>query len=169
MTDRFADIDPMAVTPRWPPRPDQLVVEKPVYDVKPIPLTSIAFVTSRVIKIDVSSIVNRHLISSMNEALNSLSPLISESISLGSIPEVEWSKMRSLDFQETLRSRDALVQGLSRVACTMCAEFDNHVGTFPSHAPTATLRILLVLDPPRRQGAPRQYRELETRYIGSKP
>jgi antiviral helicase SKI2 len=81
-------------------------------------------------KVDVHSIVDRHMIASMNEVISNLAGLSLEWASTGTIPEVEWLKMRSLDFQETLRSRDRLVQRLSTVACTMCADFEDHVSFF---------------------------------------
>jgi antiviral helicase SKI2 len=81
-------------------------------------------------KVDVHSIVDRHMIASMNEVISNLAALSLEWASTGTIPEVEWLKMRSLDFQETLRSRDRLVQRLSTVACTMCADFEDHVSFF---------------------------------------
>jgi antiviral helicase SKI2 len=106
------------------------VINVPVYELRQIPLTSIAFVTNRTMKVDVHSIVDRHMIASMNEVISNLAALSLEWASTGTIPEVEWLKMRSLDFQETLRSRDRLVQRLSTVACTMCADFEDHVSFF---------------------------------------
>lgn len=46
-----ADIAPQAITPRWPPSPESLAVEDGVYEVTAVPLTSIAFVTGRTIKV----------------------------------------------------------------------------------------------------------------------
>ena len=43
------------------------------------------------------------------------------------IPEVEWSKMRQLEFQENLRSREALEKRLEGKGCTLCEHFSEHV------------------------------------------
>jgi antiviral helicase SKI2 len=125
----ISDIDPLAVSPRWSLRAEALAIHAPVYDYKQVPLTSIALVTNRTIKVDTRSIVDRHLIAPMNEAIAILSDMASEWTSIGNVPEVEWSKMRSLEFQETLRSRNHLIQKLSTVACTKCADFKDHVST----------------------------------------
>ena len=47
----YADVDGQAIPPRWPPRPESLLVDEPIYDLTPIPLTSIAMVSSRSIKV----------------------------------------------------------------------------------------------------------------------
>jgi curved DNA-binding protein CbpA len=40
----------MAVSPRWPPSPGSLAVDHPTYELKQVPLTSVAFVSSRIVK-----------------------------------------------------------------------------------------------------------------------
>ncbi|CAK5264477.1 unnamed protein product [Mycena citricolor] len=120
------DIDNQAVTPRWPPLPQSLNVSEGVYEVTAVPLTSISLVTARTIKIDVDAIVDRHLISRMREALALLSGLIDEWGSLTQIPEVDWARMRALEFQETLRSRNAIVEKLAGRSCLLCANFEDH-------------------------------------------
>lgn len=63
----------------------------------------------------------------MREALASLEALVLEWCKVETIPEVDWARMRSLDFQEALRSRNALVKGLENRACLLCSDFDDHV------------------------------------------
>lgn len=63
----------------------------------------------------------------MNEAVHSLRGILDQWCSLGNIPEVDWRKMRSLEFQETLRTRDTLVKQLDSAGCTLCGDFDDHV------------------------------------------
>ncbi|KAJ7204463.1 antiviral helicase [Mycena pura] len=122
-------IDPQGVTPRWPPTPLSLAVGDGVYEVTAVPLTSIAFVTGRSIKIDVDAIVDRHLISRMREALALLQGLVDEWSSSSTLPEVDWARMRALDFQDTLRSRNARVKRLEGRACLLCSDFDQHYST----------------------------------------
>jgi antiviral helicase SKI2 len=45
------DVDAQAVPPQWPPAAQSLVIEDGVYEVCPIPMTSIALVTSRTLKV----------------------------------------------------------------------------------------------------------------------
>ncbi|KAJ7109788.1 antiviral helicase [Mycena epipterygia] len=127
---RKRDIDPQGVTPRWPPSPKSLVVVDGVYEVTAVPLTSIAFVTGRTIKIDVDSIVDKHLISRMRDALELLQGLVAEWSTSTTIPEVDWARMRALDFQDTLRSRNSLVKRLESRACLLCSDFGDHYAIF---------------------------------------
>ncbi|KAF8204296.1 ATP-dependent RNA helicase [Mycena galopus ATCC 62051] len=128
---RKRDIGAQAITPRWPPSPDSLAVEDDgVYEVTAVPLTSIAFVTARSIKVDVDSIVDRHLISRMREALALLQGLANEWSTSTALPEVDWARMRALDFQDALRSRNTLVERLQSRACSLCSDFNDHYSIF---------------------------------------
>ncbi|KAH9897909.1 antiviral helicase [Cubamyces lactineus] len=121
-----ADVDGQAIPPRWPPRPESLLVDEPIYDLTPIPLTSIAMVSSRSIKVETDLIVVGHRISSMNAAIRLLRDVLGEWLQAGSIPEVDWGRLKSLEFQELLRARNELVPRLERCACTSCPNFDDH-------------------------------------------
>ncbi|KAJ7292904.1 ATP-dependent RNA helicase [Mycena rebaudengoi] len=123
---RKLDIDHLAVTPRWPPTAASLQVTDGVYEVTAVPLTSISLVTGRMIKIDVDSIVDKHLISRMREALALLQDIANEWSTTATIPEVDWARMRALDFQDTLRSRNAVAKRLETRACLLCSDFDHH-------------------------------------------
>lgn len=63
----------------------------------------------------------------MRDGIASLQNLVQEWLDVGSIAENDWAKMRALDFQEILRSREGLVQKLSTRACTLCTDFPHHV------------------------------------------
>jgi hypothetical protein len=45
------DVDVQAVPPHWPPSAQDLVVEDGVYDLIDVPITSIALVTNRTLKV----------------------------------------------------------------------------------------------------------------------
>jgi len=45
------DVDVQAVPPQWPPSAQNLVVEDGVYELTVVPVTSIAHVTSRTLKV----------------------------------------------------------------------------------------------------------------------
>lgn len=53
------DIDSQVVPPKWPLQPQTLMVERGVYELIAVPLTSIAVVTSRTLK--VSQTIRRKL------------------------------------------------------------------------------------------------------------
>jgi hypothetical protein len=52
----LTDVDLQSVTPLWPPPAQGVVVEDGVYEAVPVPVTSIALVTGRTIK--VTSVAN---------------------------------------------------------------------------------------------------------------
>jgi antiviral helicase SKI2 len=64
----------------------------------------------------------------MREVIKSLAEIAQEWVSVGTVPEVEWVRMRSLDFQEVLRARNELAKRLDRYSCTLCGDFEHHVG-----------------------------------------
>lgn len=124
---RRHDIDPQAVVPRWPPAVESLLVADPVYELTAVSATSITFVTNRVFKIDVEAIVDRHLISRMNQLLGWLQQLSQEWAGIGAIPEVEWRKTgKSLEFQDALKARIEAVEAAESLDCVHCPDFDTH-------------------------------------------
>ncbi|KAK0208953.1 antiviral helicase [Desarmillaria ectypa] len=124
--DKKNDLSLQGITPQWPPLPGALAVNNWTYELTSVPLTSICLVTTRTVKVDVNTIVDRHIISAMREGVVALASMVSEWSSSGNIPEVEWSKMRSLDFQEVLRSRSAYVQRIQNRSCLLCEKFEDH-------------------------------------------
>lgn len=76
---------------------------------------------------EVDAIVERHLIAPMREAIKSLTGIVEEFLSASTIPEVDWARIRSLEFQEVLRARDELVRQLDKYTCALCGDFEHHV------------------------------------------
>ncbi|KAG8960223.1 hypothetical protein FRC03_006879 [Tulasnella sp. 419] len=62
----------------------------------------------------------------MNNAVKDIHALVHEWIKQGSINEVDWSRMRTLDFQDALRERNSLPKRLEGKACLTCPEFEQH-------------------------------------------
>ncbi|KAA1471410.1 antiviral helicase [Dentipellis sp. KUC8613] len=124
--DDKRSLDPQAIPPRWPPLPQAISVAGGVYELTAVPVTSISLVTSNVMKVDVDAIVERHKIPPMKEAIASLSTIVNEWTIAGTVPEVDWSRMRFLEFQELLRSRNQSAACLNNSACTLCENFDHH-------------------------------------------
>lgn len=137
------------MTPRWPLDPASLQVENLVYDLRSVTLNSISMLTSETMKVfrnfargsgaklrqvDATGIVDHHRKSLMLEIINSLQVLVQKWRSAGSIPEVNWGRMRTLDFQDALRTRNDRVKRREGLSCTLCGEFDDHVSSHCSHA-----------------------------------
>ncbi|KAI0035130.1 antiviral helicase [Vararia minispora EC-137] len=120
------DIDSQAVPPRWPPPPASLLVFDAAYELVAVPATSISLVTNRAIKVDPEAIVERHLKSHMTEAILSLDALTREWSTSGAVPEHDWGRMRSLDFQELVYNRNQLAKRVENTACTLCGDFEHH-------------------------------------------
>lgn len=80
-------------------------------------------------QLDVNDIVERHKITPMKQAVSHLDEIIREWISLDQIPEVEWSRMRALELQEALRSRNELAKQLDGKSCLECTQFKDHVSS----------------------------------------
>ncbi|KAK0566950.1 Antiviral helicase ski2 [Tilletia horrida] len=108
--------------PLWHPNLQGQTLDGLVYDLMEVPLTSIVAVTKHVVKIDPSMIL-AHRISAMQGTVNAMLPFLVEMQEQDVLPEVEWSKLRKLDFQEALRSRDGYISKIAQRAQIM--EKDN--------------------------------------------
>jgi len=94
--------------PLWNPTLRNQTLDGLVYDLVEVPLTSIVVVSKHVIKLEPSMIL-AHRISAMQGAVNAMLPYLVEMAEQEYVPEVEWAKLRKLDFQEALRSRDGYI------------------------------------------------------------
>lgn len=119
------DVDPQSIPPSWPPQPQKLNVVDGVYELRQVPITSIYLVTDTTMKIDVHAIMER-TISKMTESVTKLKTLVEEWLTQSSVPEVDWSRIRTLDFQEALRKRDSLAAHLKDRPCLSCPDFARH-------------------------------------------
>jgi antiviral helicase SKI2 len=59
--------------------------------------------------------------------MNDLAVIHEEITSTPELPEVEWSRMRDLEFQESLRQRTSYLDRLSKLGCQLCENFEDHV------------------------------------------
>jgi antiviral helicase SKI2 len=124
----LTDVDLQSVTPLWPPPAQGVVVEDGVYEAVPVPVTSIALVTGRTIKIDVDAILAQSR-SRSQDAVRQLENFASECASSSHILEVDWARMRSFDFQELLSQRISLAKRLEGLSCVLCEDFERHYQT----------------------------------------
>ncbi|EPT03462.1 hypothetical protein FOMPIDRAFT_1158982 [Fomitopsis schrenkii] len=122
---RTRDVDEQSLVPQWPPEPTQLLADDATYEFREVPATSFAMVTDSTIKVELEYILLGR-IKNMEEAIQALSGVLKQWLQSDSIPEVDWSRMRSLDFQETLRSRNERAKRLAIAQCTSCPDFDDH-------------------------------------------
>lgn len=109
-------------------------------------------------KVEVDSIVERHLISRMRDGAAALQAAIDEWVVSGTVPETDWGRMRALDFQELLRSRDAVMKRLGNRSCKSCPNFEEHVGVDHLER-NVTAHIYLVCSHARRKGSPSKHCE----------
>lgn len=56
-----------------------------------------------------------------------LEMVVTEWTTAGTLLEIDWSRMRTLEFQETLRARNEIIESLQTFECTYCKDFDGHV------------------------------------------
>lgn len=130
--------------PRWPLDPASLQLENLTYDLRSVTLNSISIVTAETMKVcdicarssgaklrqvDATGIVDHHKKSLMLEIINSLQILVQKWGSARNIPEVNWGRVRTLDFQDALRTRNDLDRRREGLSCTLCGEFDDHVSS----------------------------------------
>ena len=71
--------------------------------------------------------IERHKILEMQNAAVALQTLVSEWADTSGVPEVEWDKIKVLEFQDILRSRESLLARLKGRTCTSCPNFSTHV------------------------------------------
>ncbi|KAH9004181.1 antiviral helicase [Lactarius hatsudake] len=127
--EEVEDVDMQSIPPLWPPPPQGAVVKGGVYKGLRVPVTSIALVTSRTIKIDVDAIVGGQSRSRAQEAIGQLENLANEWASSNYIPEADWARVRSFDFQELLSQRNSLSKRLEGISCILCEHFEQHYQT----------------------------------------
>ncbi|EJU00146.1 antiviral helicase [Dacryopinax primogenitus] len=120
------DRPPSKVPPLWPPEPAKLPSCDPVYDLVLAPLGDVQFVTNRIVVEEFDEIADKHRILPMKHAAEALQAIALEWQDLDMLPEVEWAKFHTLDFQDTLRNRDNLHRLLSGKACVLCEGFLGH-------------------------------------------
>ncbi|PWN49830.1 putative SKI2-antiviral protein and putative helicase [Violaceomyces palustris] len=110
------DVDEAAMPPRWPPELQASAnPNHSTYDLREVPISSIMLVTDKIIKIDVPLIL-AHRISAMSRAAQELVDSLQEFLSKGpKVPEADWSKIKRLDFQEALRTRNEKSSRLNQI------------------------------------------------------
>lgn len=77
-------------------------------------------------QLDVTEI-ERHRISHMQATALALQELVRDWTDRGSVSEVDWTRIRALEFQDAIRARQAYVKRSTAKACVLCDDFKHHV------------------------------------------
>ena len=88
------------------------------------------------------------MIANLNGGVAMLNSMVTQWVSAGAIPEVEWNRMKQFDFQEALRTRDNLAKRFAGQD-HQCPNFEAHVRFF----------LFLQLTPKCRPTLPRILRD----------
>lgn len=65
--------------------------------------------------------------SRMNDTIAQLGVLANEWTNNSHVMEVDWTRIRSFDFQDRLNRRNTRLKRLEGSACVLCNEFEPHV------------------------------------------
>lgn len=77
-------------------------------------------------QVDASAIVDSHKKAPILETTSTLETVVMEWATAGTLLEIDWSRMRTLEFQDTLRARNDILKSLQTFECTLCEDFDEH-------------------------------------------
>ena len=125
----MTDIKASEVPPRWPAPLPAGSLPRATYELVTVDASSISLVVNRLLKVNTSGIVDRRAEDPSEKAAHDLAVVHEELGGLGysSMPEVEWTRIRELQFQELIRQRAVLMDRLAKLGCVLCDEFDQHV------------------------------------------
>jgi hypothetical protein len=120
--------------PVWPPSLADYLTEGLKYDLRIVPMSSIAVVTSIVQKVDASRIVDGISKSAMTTALEGAAEIIEQLRPDLLAREAELTKIRSMEFVELLQERRSLLKQREAVDVTAMADFEEQVSNLSSAA-----------------------------------
>lgn len=146
-----SDFEAKTAPPRWRVSLNENPVVEPTWEIVTVATSSINLVVNRVekvrlssgayqlvlmtfpSKVDVNAVLDKNNPEAINSTLSALQETYNSLKSGDTIPEVEWTRMRQLDFQEALKARNSLAGRLNSMSCQLCADFTEHVGqtSFP--------------------------------------
>lgn len=121
------DVKDGELPPRWPATLPEGKFKEPQWELVPIDSLSISFVTTRMLKLDIVSILDKRSREVILKTLDQLVLLHEELSAVEEIPEFDWSRLSRIEFQELLRNRIAINDRLQRQGCILCDDFEEHV------------------------------------------
>lgn len=97
-----------------------------------VALGSIVLVTPRTVKVSRTSYYTRFhdrrpKVKDRRQMKSDLELVVKDWTSLGKVPEVGWSSIGSLDFQDLFRDKATLNDRVEQSICLTCPEFSKHV------------------------------------------
>lgn len=99
------------------------------FEVASIDISSISIVTKTFLKFPQSSLTEL-IAGKSSEArvkmAEDLRPL-AEVMAKSGAEEMDWGRMRDLEFQDLVRQRDTMYERVTKMACALCESFDEHV------------------------------------------
>lgn len=119
------DIKDGDVPPRWPPVLPKGTFANPQWELEAVDSTSVPFVTNRMLKIDIISVLDKRNKDISNKVMHEMVTLHDE-LSAGDLAEFDWGRLSKLEFQELLRQRIALSDRITRLGCQLCDDFEDH-------------------------------------------
>ncbi|WVQ67181.1 uncharacterized protein L199_005376 [Kwoniella botswanensis] len=123
---RKEDVKESEVPPRWPPVLPKGSFPNPQWEIGVYDTTSLSFVVNRILKVDHSGIVDKSSKDSRDKALHDLTILHEELSSVPELPEVDWSRIRAVEFVDAIRQRAILHDRLNKLGCQLCSDFQEH-------------------------------------------
>ncbi|WWC91541.1 uncharacterized protein L201_006487 [Kwoniella dendrophila CBS 6074] len=126
---RKEDVKESDVPPRYPPVLPKGSFPNPQWEIAIYDTTSFSFVTGQILKVDHTAIVDKSSKQARDDALHNLTLLHEELSSLPELPEVDWSRIRSVEFVDAIRQRAILNDRLSKLGCQLCEDFQDHYAT----------------------------------------
>jgi hypothetical protein len=81
-------------------------------------------------QIDSTAIVDKKSKDISEKTTMDLATMQEELTSLPELPEVEWTRLRALEFQEVLRQRTSYLDRIVKLGCQLCENFEDHVSFF---------------------------------------
>ncbi|WWC64395.1 uncharacterized protein I303_107005 [Kwoniella dejecticola CBS 10117] len=123
---RKEDVKEIDVPPRYPPILPKGSFPNPQWEIATYDTTSLSFVVNRILKIDHSGIIDKSSKDARDKALHDLTILHEELSSLPDLPEVDWSRIRAVEFVDAIRQRAILDDRLAKLTCQTCPDFHDH-------------------------------------------
>lgn len=125
--DAIVTTDMEGQPPIWPPSLADYVAEGLKYDLRIVPMSSIALVTSIVQKVDPGRIVDGISKSAMTAALEGAPDIIDQLRADILAKEAELAKIRSMEFVELLQERRSLLKQREAVDISAIPDFEEQV------------------------------------------
>ncbi|WVQ84888.1 hypothetical protein IAT38_007051 [Cryptococcus sp. DSM 104549] len=123
------DVKASDVPPRWPPILPKGSFPTPTVEISVVDTSSISFVVNSILKVDRAGIVDKKSKAVIEQTLQGLTVLHEELSILPELPEVDWSRLRGIEYQDLLKQRALHVDRLARLGCQLCEDFSDHYAT----------------------------------------